>query len=70
MHPSVTCIRVCFSAKDIQDRHTVLSEHAVLIRVHRVMQRLQNIALVLEPIALMTGSSKKRRRGEKKTVRT
>ena len=22
MHPSVTCIRVCFSAKEIQDRHT------------------------------------------------
>jgi hypothetical protein len=36
MRPSVTCIQVCFSAKEIQDRHTVLSEHAVLIRVHRI----------------------------------
>jgi len=34
-------------AKEIQDRHTVLSERAVLIRVHRIMQRLQNVALAL-----------------------
>jgi hypothetical protein len=27
---------VRFSAKEIQDRHTVLSERAVLIRVHRI----------------------------------
>jgi len=27
---------VCFGAKEIQDRHTVLSERAVLIRVHRI----------------------------------
>jgi len=27
---------VCFSAKEIQDRHAVLSERAVLIRVHRI----------------------------------
>jgi len=33
--------------KEIQDRHTVLSERAVLIRVHRIMQRLQNVALAL-----------------------
>jgi DNA-directed RNA polymerase specialized sigma24 family protein len=32
-----------FSAKEIQDRHTALSERAVLIRVHRVMQRLQDV---------------------------
>src|SRR6266480_1578350 len=31
-----TCIQVCFGAKEIQDRHTVLSERAVLIRVHRI----------------------------------
>jgi hypothetical protein len=36
MHPSGTCIQVCFGAKEIQDRHTVLSERAVLIRVHRI----------------------------------
>jgi len=36
MRPSVTCIQVCFSAKEIQDRHAVLSERAVLIRVHRI----------------------------------
>jgi hypothetical protein len=36
MHPSGTCIQVCFSAKEIQDRRTVLSERAVLIRVHRI----------------------------------
>jgi len=66
MRPSVTCIQVCFSAKEIQDRHAVLSERAVLIRVHRIMQRLQNVALVLKPIALMTGSSKKRRTRRKK----
>jgi hypothetical protein len=30
------------------------------------MQRLQNVALVLKPIALMTGSSKKRRTRRKK----
>src|SRR6266481_6651576 len=34
------------------------------------MQRLQNVALELRPIALMTGSSKKRRTRRKKTVRT
>ncbi len=33
------------------------------------MQRLQNVALVLKPIALMTGSSKKRRTRRTKTVR-
>jgi hypothetical protein len=36
MHPSGTCIQVCFGAKEIQDRRTVLSERAVLIRVHRI----------------------------------
>jgi hypothetical protein len=36
MHPSVTCIQVCFGAKEIQGRRTVLSERAVLIRVHRI----------------------------------
>ena len=36
MRPSVTCIQVCFSAKEIEDRHAVLSERAVLIRVHRI----------------------------------
>ena len=30
------------------------------------MQRLQNVALVLKPIALMRGSSKNAERGEKK----
>jgi len=34
-----------FSAKEIQDRHTVLSESAVHLRVHRIMQRLQDVAL-------------------------
>ncbi len=34
------------------------------------MQRLQNVALALKPIALMTGSSKKLRKRRKKTVRT
>ena len=36
-----------FSGKEIQDRHTVLSEKAVHVRVHRIMQRLQNAALAL-----------------------
>jgi hypothetical protein len=36
-----------FSAKEIQDRHTALSERAVLIRVHRIMQRLQDVAVAL-----------------------
>ena len=36
MHASGTCIQVCFGAKEIQDRRTVLSERAVLIRVHRI----------------------------------
>jgi hypothetical protein len=36
MHPSGTCIQVCFGAKGIQDRRTVLSERAVLSRVHRI----------------------------------
>ncbi len=36
MRPSVTCIQVCFGAKEIQDRHAVLSKRAVLIRVHRI----------------------------------
>jgi hypothetical protein len=36
MQPSGTCIQVCFGAKEILDRHTVLSERAVLIGVHRI----------------------------------
>jgi hypothetical protein len=36
MHPCGTCIQVCFGAKKIQDHPTVLSERAVLIRVHRI----------------------------------
>jgi DNA-binding NarL/FixJ family response regulator len=36
-----------FSAKEIQDRHTALSESAVHVRVHRIMQRLQGEALAL-----------------------
>jgi hypothetical protein len=33
-----------FSAKELQSRHTVLSERAVLVRLHRIMQRLQKVA--------------------------
>jgi len=36
-----------FTGKEIQDRHTVLSESAVYLRVHRIMQRLQDAALAL-----------------------
>jgi DNA-directed RNA polymerase specialized sigma24 family protein len=36
-----------FSAKEIQARHTVLSERAVLMRVHRIMQRLHNTSIAL-----------------------
>jgi hypothetical protein len=36
-----------FSGKEIQNRHTVLSEQAVHLRVHRIMQRLQDAALAL-----------------------
>jgi hypothetical protein len=36
MHLSGTCIQVCFGAKEIQHRRTVLSERTVLIRVHRI----------------------------------
>jgi hypothetical protein len=36
VHPSGLAFQVCFGAKEIQDRRTVLSERAVLIRVHRI----------------------------------
>lgn len=36
-----------FSGKEIQNRHTVLSEQAVHLRVHRIMQRLEDAALAL-----------------------
>ena len=36
-----------FSGKEIENRHTVLSERAVWIRIHRIMQRLQDAALAL-----------------------
>jgi hypothetical protein len=36
------------SAKEIQDRHTVLSERAVLLRIHRIMHRLQDAAMSLD----------------------
>jgi DNA-directed RNA polymerase specialized sigma24 family protein len=36
-----------FSGKEIQNRHTVLTEQAVHLRVHRIMQRLQDAALTL-----------------------
>lgn len=36
-----------FTGKEIQNRHTVLSEQAVHLRVHRIMQRLQDAALAL-----------------------
>jgi hypothetical protein len=37
-----------FSAKEIQDRHTVLSERAVLLRIHRIMHRLHDAAMSLD----------------------
>lgn len=36
-----------FSGKEIQNRHSVLSEQAVHLRVHRIMQRLEDAALAL-----------------------
>lgn len=36
-----------FSGKEIQNRHTVLSESAVHLRLHRIMQRLQDAAVAL-----------------------
>jgi hypothetical protein len=36
-----------FSGKEIQNHHTVLSEQAVHLRVHRIMQRLEDTALAL-----------------------
>jgi hypothetical protein len=33
-----------FRAKELHGRHTVLSERAVFVRVHRIMQRLQKVA--------------------------
>ena len=36
-----------FSGKEIQNHHTVLSEQAVHLRVHRIMQRLEDAALAL-----------------------
>ncbi len=70
MHPSGTCIQVCFGAKEIQDRHTVLSERPVLIRVHRINAATSEGSAGTKTIALMTGSSKKRPTRRKKTVRT
>jgi len=66
MRPSVTCIQVCVSAKEIQDRHAVLSERAVLILVHRINAATSERSAGTKPIALMTGSSKKRRTRRKK----
>ena len=48
-----------FSAKEIQDGHTALSESAVHVRVHRIMQRLQAAALAL---GTKIGDSNQRRR--------
>jgi hypothetical protein len=36
-----------FTGKEIQNHHTVLSEQAVHLRVHRIMQRLEDAALAL-----------------------
>jgi hypothetical protein len=36
-----------FTHKEIQNRHTVLTDQAVRLRVHRIMQRLQQAALTL-----------------------
>jgi hypothetical protein len=36
-----------FTYKEIQNRHTVLTDQAVRLRVHRIMQRLQEAALTL-----------------------
>ena len=36
-----------FTHKEIQNRHTVLTDQAVRLRVHRIMQRLQRAALTL-----------------------
>lgn len=36
-----------FSGKEIHNRHSVLSEQAVHLRVHRIMQRLEDAALAL-----------------------
>ena len=36
-----------FTHKEIQNRHTVLTDQAVRLRVHRIMQRLQEAALSL-----------------------
>jgi hypothetical protein len=65
MHPG-GCIQVYFGAKEIQDRRTVLSERPLSFVSTESMRRLQNVALALKPIALMTVSSKKRRTRRKK----
>ena len=70
MHPSVTCIQVCLAPKRFRIAIPCYPNAPFSFVFTESMQRLQNVALVLKPIALMTGSSKKRRTRRKKTVRT
>jgi hypothetical protein len=66
MHPGGTCIQVCFGAKEIQHRRTVLSERAVLIRVHRINAATSERSAGTKTNCPNDGSSKKRRTGRKK----
>jgi len=57
-----------FSGKEIQNRHTVLSEQAVHLRVHRIMQRLQDAALALGAKRRSQGASAKSYRPHREKV--
>ncbi|HEV2313703.1 MAG TPA: hypothetical protein VGR94_00220 [Candidatus Acidoferrales bacterium] len=54
-----------FSGKEIENRHTVLSERAVWIRIHRIMQRLQDAAHTLGTDTLYRPSPKQSPTGMK-----
>lgn len=61
-----------FSGKEIQNHHTVLSEQAVHLRVHRIMQRLEDAALALSAKngdSVPSGTTKLSRVPKKKMAR-
>jgi hypothetical protein len=70
MRPSVTCIQVCVSAKEIQDRHAVLSERAVLILVHRINAATSERSAGTKTNCPNDGVEQETANEAKKTVRT
>ena len=69
MHPSGTCIQVCLAPRRFRIAIPCYPNAPFSIRVHRIMRRLQNVALALSAKTNCLndgGRARNAERGEKK----